>query len=62
MFPEGPLAEFGTTRLTEDVLSMPGRLFFSQERLVEVQLNCLHPHAEAVASGLERLLTHFGYP
>ena len=28
----------------------------------EVQLNRLHPHAEDVAAGLERLLDHFGDP
>lgn len=62
MFPDGPLACFGTTRLIEDVLTIPGRLIFSQERLVEVQLNELHPHANQVAAGLERLLDHFGHP
>jgi len=62
MFPEQPLAAFGTTRLVEDVLHLPGRLFFHNGRLSEVQLNRLHPHAEAVAAGLERLLDHFGYP
>ena len=62
MFPGEPLAEFGTTRLVEDVFHLPGRLFFHQERLSEVQLNRLHPHAEAVAAGLKRLLDHFGYP
>jgi hypothetical protein len=62
MFPEEPLAAFGTTRLVEDVFHLPGRLFFHNERLSEVQLNRLHPHAEAVAAGLERLLDHFGYP
>ena len=62
MFPKGPLAHFGTTRLIEDVLAIPGRLIFSQEHLVEVQLNELHPHAAEVAAGLERLLDHFGHP
>jgi hypothetical protein len=62
MFPGEPLADFGTTRLVEDVFHLPGRLFFHDERLSEVQLNRLHPHAEAVAAGLERLLDHFGYP
>ena len=62
MFPGEPLANFGTTRLLEDVFHLPGRLFFHQERLSEVQLNRLHPHAEAVAAGLKRLLDHFGYP
>jgi len=62
MFADEPLAHFGTTRLTEDVFQLPGRLFFDQGRLTEVQLNRLHPHAEAVAAGLQRLLSHFGYP
>ena len=62
MFPAGPLAHFGTTRLIEDALAIPGRLIFSQGRLVEVQLNELHPHAAQVAVGLERLLDYFGYP
>lgn len=62
MFPDEPLAAFGTTRLIEDVFHLPGRLFFHGKRLTEVQLNRLHPHAEAVATGLERLLTRFGNP
>ena len=28
MFPDEPLAAFGTTRLIEDVFHLPGRLFF----------------------------------
>lgn len=62
MFPTEPLATFGTTRLLEDLFHLPGRLFFCGERLTEVQLNRLHPHAETVATGLERLLAHFGHP
>jgi len=62
MFPEEPLAAFGSTRLVEDVFHLPGRLFFNHERLSEVQLNRLHPHAEAAAAGLKRLLDHFGNP
>ncbi len=62
MFPDQPLASFGTTRLIEDVFHLPGRLFFHREQLVEVQLNQLHPYAEPVAAGLERLLAHFDVP
>jgi hypothetical protein len=62
MFPDSPLAGFGTTRLIEDVLAIPGHLIFEQERLVEVHLNELHPHAAHVATGLEHLLAHFGHP
>lgn len=63
MFPEGPLTHFGPLRLTQDVLAIPGRLIFDRtHRLTEVHLNKLHPHADAVAEGLQRLLTHFGYP
>jgi hypothetical protein len=62
MFADGPLARFGTTQLIDDVLAIPGRLIFEQDRLVEVQLNVLHPYAAAVAQGLERLVEHFGTP
>ena len=62
MFVDDPLAEFGTTRLIEDVLAIPGHLIFDHEQLVEVQLNELHPHAAQVAHGLERLIAHFGHP
>ena len=62
MFPDGPLAAFGTTRLIEDVLAIPGHLIFDGERLVEVQLNERHPHAAQTATGLERLLDRFGHP
>jgi hypothetical protein len=63
MFPDpDPLAGFGTTRLTEDVLGLPGRLIFNNSRLVEVQLNQLHPLADHAARGLQRLLAHFGDP
>jgi hypothetical protein len=62
MFPGQPLAELGTIRLTEDVFNLPGRLFFKDDRLVEVHLNRLHPNSVAVADGLKRLLAHFGNP
>lgn len=62
MFSGTALAQFGPTRLTEDVFCLPGRLFFDQERLREVQLNERHPHAEAVKEGLEHLLAHFDHP
>lgn len=62
MFPDGPLAAFGTTRLIEDVLAIPGHLIFDGGRLVEVQLNERHPYAAQTAIGLERLLAHLGHP
>ena len=62
MFPDSPLAGFGTTRLTQDVLHVPGRLLFAGDRLIEVGLNRQHPYADTVAVGLERLLAHFGHP
>jgi hypothetical protein len=62
MFPTGPLAHFGPLRLTKDVLTLPGRLFFEKHRLVEVQLNKRHLYTTAVADALERLLTHFAWP
>jgi len=62
MFPDEPLASLGTTRLTQDIFQLPGRLFFDHGRLTEVQLNRRHPYAEVVAEGLQKLLNHFGYP
>jgi hypothetical protein len=62
MWPSGQLASFGTTQLIDDVLAIPGRLIFQHERLVEVQLNALHPYAAEAARGLERLLERFGCP
>lgn len=62
MFPTGPLAQMGTTQLIQDVLTIPGRLIFQRQQLVEVQLNERHPYAADVAAGLERLLDYFGYP
>jgi len=59
MFPDEPFASFGTTRLIQDVLAIPGRLIFVEDRLIEVHLNSLHPHSEEVAEGLRRLLRHF---
>jgi len=62
MFPNEPLAAFGALRLVEDVFQLPGRLLFDGDRLREVQLNECHPYAAQVATGLERLLAHFGNP
>jgi hypothetical protein len=62
MFPTGSLHRYGPLRLIEDVLYLPGRLIFDGERLSEVHLNALHPHASSIAAGLERLFEHFGHP
>jgi hypothetical protein len=62
MFPAGPLAAYGPLRLTADVLCLPGHLLFDHERLVEVQLNALHPHAAVTAEALIRLFDRFGQP
>jgi hypothetical protein len=62
MSPDGNFARYGPLRLTEDVLCLPGRLLFERERLVEVQLNELHPHAAEAAEAIQCLLSHFGHP
>lgn len=62
MFPTGPYANFGALRFTQDILTLPGRLYFDHDRLVEIHLNKRHPHADAVAEALSRLLDHFGNP
>lgn len=59
---EKPLHQVGTTRLIEDVFTIPGHLHFDGERLAAVQLNERHPYAQLVADGLRRLLAHFGNP
>lgn len=60
--PPADWAQFGSLRLTKDILCLPGHLLFAGERLVEVQLNAAHPYAAEVALGLEHLLAHFGQP
>lgn len=62
MFPDSDLAQYGPLRLTEDVFCLPGRLLFCDDRLVEVHLNQLHPHATEVQRAIERLLDHFDHP
>lgn len=62
MFAQTPLADFGPLRLTQDLLTIPGRLHFKHQRLVEVELKESHPYAIQVAVGLQRLLDHFGNP
>lgn len=62
MFPTGAYAHFGPLRLTQDILALPGRLYFDRDRLVEVHLNKRHPHAQPVAEALQRLVKHFGDP
>jgi Transposase DDE domain group 1 len=62
MFPSSSLADYGPLRLVEDVLCLSGHLVFDGERLSEVHLNELHPHARVIATGLEHLFDHFGQP
>lgn len=62
MFPGEPFAAFGTTQLVEDIFHLLGRLSFDGERLTEVHLDQLNPHAEEVTTGLQQLLAHFGDP
>lgn len=63
MFPTGVLSTFGTTRMIEDVLALPGQLIFSEQgQLQEVQINNLHPYSQHVADGLQRLLDRFENP
>lgn len=62
MFAQTPLAQFGPLRLTQDLLTIPGRLHFKRNRLTKVELKESHPYAAQVAQGLQRLLDHFGNP
>lgn len=62
MMLDKPLNTFGTTRFIEDVLTLPGQIHFNGGRLYKIELNELHPHAQATADGLRHLLDHFGNP
>jgi hypothetical protein len=57
-----PLAHFGSLRLTQDLVPIPGRLQFKRNRLTKVERKESHPYAPQVAQGLQRLLDHFGNP
>ncbi len=54
---DGPCADFGTLRLVQDLLCIPGRLEYEGAELHKVALLDTHPYAAIVAAALTELLT-----
>lgn len=50
-----PLAHFGSYRLIQEVLNVPGELVFADDHLLEVHLSSDHPHAHVLLEALPRL-------
>jgi hypothetical protein len=50
-----PLANFGPYRIIQDVLSIPGEVFFEGDTLIEVRLSQDHPYSEILSQALPRL-------
>lgn len=50
-----PLAHFGSYRLIQEVLNIPGELVFAQDQLIEVHLSQDHPHSKVLLDALPRL-------
>jgi len=52
----GPCADFGTLRIAEDLLTIPGRLEFKGDHLCKVALLETHPFAVPMQTALHKLL------
>lgn len=59
---DGPFADFGTLRVVEDLLTIPGRLEFKGAALHKVALLETHPFADHMRMVLEELLTKSTIP
>lgn len=53
---DGPCADFGTLRMVEDLLTIPGRIDFEGEELRKVSLLETHPYAPTMRIALLQLL------
>ncbi|RMF46960.1 MAG: hypothetical protein D6750_09770 [Bacteroidetes bacterium] len=53
---DGPCADFGTLRMVEDLLTIPGRIEFEGENLRKVSLLATHPYAPLMRTALQKLL------
>jgi len=53
---DGPCADFGTLRIVEDLLTIPGRLEFEGTTLHKVALLETHPYAPQMRVALQKLL------
>lgn len=55
---DGPCADFGTLRMVEDLLTIPGRIEFEGTKLCKVALLETHPYAPQMRIALQKLLTN----
>jgi hypothetical protein len=59
---ETPFDDFGTQRMVDELLTIPGRIEFKGGRLHKVALLETHPYADPMRLILEKLLDHFDSP
>lgn len=59
---DGPCAEFGTLRMVDDLLTIPGQLEFKGEHLSKVALLATHPLAVVMQQALTNLLNRASIP
>lgn len=59
---DGPCADFGTLRMVQDLLCIPGRLEYKGPELHKVALLDTHPYAPIMAAALTKLLTQSTIP
>lgn len=59
---DGPLADFGTQRMVEELMCIPGRIEVKDGKLQKVALLETHPFADAMRIALQKLLVFFDFP
>lgn len=59
---DGPFATFGTKRMVEELMCIPGRVDFMDGKLQKVALLQSHPYADPMRSALLKLLALFDFP
>lgn len=59
---DGPFAAFGTKRMVDELMCIPGRLEIMDGRLQKVALLQSHPYAPEMRLALGKLLAYFGNP
>jgi len=59
---DGPCAEFGSLRMVEDLLAIPGQLEFKGDHLTKVALLATHPLASVMQQALTKLLKRASIP
>ncbi len=57
-----PFADFGTKRMVDELMCIPGRIDIKDGQLQKVALLETHPYAESMRNILDKLLALFDYP